>query len=78
MTTQNFNTNHYVRATSLRKRWDISNMTLWRWIQAGKLPQPKYINGKRVWLQSDIEQAEIDLCVDTPDSPWQHKHEANS
>ena len=74
MTTQNFNTNLYVRAPSLLKRWDISDMTLWRWLQAGKLPQPKYINGKRVWLQSEIEQAEESLLSDATDSPWQQNH----
>jgi len=71
MTTQNFSTNPYVRAPSLRKRLGgISDMTLWRWLQAGKIPQPKYMNGKRVWLQSEIEQAEQKMFADETGSPW--------
>lgn len=73
MSTQLFKDQSFVRAPALRDRWEISDMTLWRWLKAGKIPNPKYINGKRVWLQSDIEQAEQAMFADESASPWRMK-----
>ncbi len=35
---------------------DISEMTIWRWVQAGILPQPIKINKRNYWPASAIER----------------------
>ena len=30
--------------------------TIWRWIKAGKFPQPQYINGQRSWREDAIAE----------------------
>jgi predicted DNA-binding transcriptional regulator AlpA len=32
--------NRIYRAASMRKRYDFSDATLWRYIKSGKIPQP--------------------------------------
>lgn len=29
--------------------------TIWRWVKAGKFPQPQYINGQRSWSEASVE-----------------------
>ena len=33
---------------------DISDMTLWRWINARGFPEPVYIARRRFWRESDV------------------------
>lgn len=47
-----------IRARELKKILGItSDATLWRWVRAGKLPEPNYINACRVWRESDLNEA---------------------
>lgn len=41
--------------------------TLNRWIKAGKLPTPKFINKQRYWTMADIEAATDKLMNNFPD-----------
>jgi predicted DNA-binding transcriptional regulator AlpA len=34
---------------------DVSDMTLWRWLQAGAFPKPTYIGRRRFWRASAVE-----------------------
>lgn len=45
----------------VRQRYNISDMTLWRWERDPKLafPQPLRINGRRYWRRADIEAFEL-------------------
>lgn len=58
-----FNQERFIRAKEIRARYDISNVTLHRWIKSGKLPQPQYINSQRVWRASVIEAAEAEMLA---------------
>jgi predicted DNA-binding transcriptional regulator AlpA len=53
-----FNQERFIRAKEIRARYDISNVTLYRWINSGKIPQPQFLNSQRVWKQSVLEAAE--------------------
>ena len=45
-----------IPARAVRARFgDISNMTLWRWVQRGILPPPVKINSRNFWRASDVE-----------------------
>jgi predicted DNA-binding transcriptional regulator AlpA len=49
-------------AAQVRSRYgNISDMTLWRWLQDANLrfPKPLTINGRRYWKISDLEAWEI-------------------
>lgn len=35
---------------------DISQMTLWRWVRDGVLPEPKRINGRDYWFLSQVQE----------------------
>ena len=38
------------------ERVSVTYPTLWRWMQAGKFPRAKDLNGRLIgWLESDIE-----------------------
>jgi predicted DNA-binding transcriptional regulator AlpA len=47
----------YLAAKQLRARYDVSDMTIWRWLDDEKLsfPRPIYINRRRYWKLRDIE-----------------------
>ena len=54
----------FKRSKDLRNRYGVSNVTLWRWVKAGKLPAPRYINGKRVWSVEQIEECDRRILKD--------------
>jgi len=33
---------------------DVSDMTLWRWLQERNFPKPIYIAGRRFWREADV------------------------
>ena len=33
---------------------DVSDMTIWRWVKAGILPEPIKINSRNYWRQSEV------------------------
>jgi len=54
----------YLPSRPLRRRYhDISDMTLWRWLNDDELgfPRPVIINGRRYWLISELEAWESAL-----------------
>lgn len=65
------NDDRLIRAKELKKFLGVSSdATLWRWVRAGKLPEPQYINACRVWRASDLEQPIAALLTDqAPTTP---------
>ncbi len=61
MPTPQFTNDPFVKAAAVTAHFDITDMTLWRWVKIRKFPKPIYINGIRYWKQSEIEQAEKDM-----------------
>lgn len=50
--------NEYLTASNVRKRYgDISDMTLWRWLNDPKLhfPRPIVINRRRLFPRAELE-----------------------
>lgn len=39
-------------------RYDIVDRTVDRWVEAGELPPPIYIRGRRYWLERELERRE--------------------
>jgi predicted DNA-binding transcriptional regulator AlpA len=49
-------TNPMVSARVVRATFsNISDMTLYRWVQQGILPPPVKISGRNYWRESDVE-----------------------
>jgi predicted DNA-binding transcriptional regulator AlpA len=55
----------YANSAKVRRRYDISDMSLWRWLHDQELgfPQPFRINGRRFW-----KVAELIECLSAPRS----------
>lgn len=47
----------YLRVSEVAKIFDISTATVWRWVRAGKLPQPVKICGSTRWKRSTLLEA---------------------
>lgn len=48
-------TDKRLKATAVRALCgDVSDMTLWRWLQERNFPQPIYIAGRRYWKEAEI------------------------
>jgi predicted DNA-binding transcriptional regulator AlpA len=48
-------TDHLITADEVRRlAGGISDMTLWRWLRRGILPQPLHIERRRYWWRSAI------------------------
>lgn len=46
-------------SAEVRRRFGgVSNMTIWRWIEAGILPPPIKINKRNFWPESAIAEAQ--------------------
>jgi len=58
----------FLRTAHIKERYSISNPTVHRWIRAGKLPKPEYLNNQMVWRQSAIEAAEKRLLTAESDA----------
>jgi predicted DNA-binding transcriptional regulator AlpA len=51
-TTRQDNPNIIFGGAELRRRLDVSEMSVWRWVKAGKFPPPDLrINGRRYWRE---------------------------
>jgi len=53
-----FTEERFIGITFLMERYNKSRPTINRWIRAGKLPEPDYLNGRPVWRQSALIAAE--------------------
>jgi predicted site-specific integrase-resolvase len=58
-------TRRFWRSKDLRNRYGCSDPTLYRWTKAGKIPQPQYINGQRIWTDEQVEEADANLISDS-------------
>jgi predicted DNA-binding transcriptional regulator AlpA len=48
----------YLRAAAVRKRYgNISDMTLWRWLNTpqSEFPQPRYFGRRRFWEEAELD-----------------------
>ncbi|RWF71884.1 AlpA family transcriptional regulator [Mesorhizobium sp.] len=45
----------FLQARQVRERYNVSDMTIWRWLRDLEFPQPVYISRYRYWRLSDIE-----------------------
>lgn len=54
----------WLTARHVRDRYDVSDMSLWRWQHRSALgfPPPMRINGVRYWRQADLEVWEESLA----------------
>ncbi|CAN7173788.1 helix-turn-helix transcriptional regulator [Mesorhizobium caraganae] len=50
------NTETFLTAPQVQKRYNITDMTLWRWLKDPELafPQPTVINRRRYFLEADL------------------------
>ncbi|RWA76661.1 MAG: AlpA family phage regulatory protein [Mesorhizobium sp.] len=48
----------FLQARQVRDRYNVSDMTIWRWLREQDFPQPVYIGRLRFWRLSDIEEWE--------------------
>jgi len=49
---------NYIRVRSVAKRLDVSEATVWRWVNEGKLPVPlRPTKRTTIWREDDITQA---------------------
>jgi predicted DNA-binding transcriptional regulator AlpA len=50
----------YLPGRQVRDRYNVSDMTLWRWLRNPKLnfPQPTIINRRRYWAEEELQQWE--------------------
>lgn len=52
----NTKTNRLLPTRAVKARFgDPSNMTIWRWVQRGILPEPVKINGRNYWHETDVD-----------------------
>jgi predicted DNA-binding transcriptional regulator AlpA len=45
----------YLQARQVRERYNVSDMTIWRWLHEQDFPKPIYITRYRYWRLTDIE-----------------------
>jgi predicted DNA-binding transcriptional regulator AlpA len=45
----------FLQARQVRGRYNVSDMTIWRWLRDLEFPQPVYISRYRYWRLCDIE-----------------------
>lgn len=43
---------------ALCERYSVSDRTIDRWLDAGILPSPIYVNRRRYWLEEELERRE--------------------
>lgn len=51
--------NRHITSTQVRKICgNVSDMTIWRWLQDSSIafPKPKYINRRRYWRETDLTE----------------------
>jgi hypothetical protein len=56
----------FLRAAAVRKRYgDITDMTLWRWLNSptSNFPQPKYIKRRRFWDEAVLDDYDRQCAV---------------
>lgn len=59
MSTKELKGKAWVPARRVRARYgEISDMTLWRWLNDPDMgfPKPRYINRRRYWLEDELDE----------------------
>jgi predicted site-specific integrase-resolvase len=51
---------HKLTCRALQERYGVVDKTIDRWVQAGVLPAPMYINRRRYWDADEIEHRDRD------------------
>ena len=47
----------FLNAAAVKRRYSISEPTLWRWLRDGVFPRPdRIIAGRRFWLETTLER----------------------
>lgn len=54
----NFRSVRKITSRVLCERYDVVTRTIDRWVEAGILPEPEYINSIRYWDQDEVEERE--------------------
>lgn len=44
----------YKSTPTLCREFEVSPVTIWRWVKSGRLPEPRKINGQNRW-PADVE-----------------------
>ena len=57
MTTSAIEATEWLRSRDLLRRYGVSDVTLWRWVKAGKFPAPTRLGSTRslFWARGAIE-----------------------
>jgi predicted site-specific integrase-resolvase len=45
-----------VNSRTLKERYPVCDRTISRWVQAGILPKPVVINGRRYWNEAELDE----------------------
>lgn len=48
----------YLSDKTLAERYEVHRASIWRWVQAGKFPNPIKVVGSTRWKLADVEQWE--------------------
>jgi predicted site-specific integrase-resolvase len=46
----------YLPAKPVAERYGVCDRTIERWVAAGDLPSPVYIQGRRYWNEAELDQ----------------------
>jgi DNA-binding transcriptional MerR regulator len=46
----------WLPAQAVASRYGVSDRTVDRWVEAGVLPKPMYIQGRRYWDEAELAQ----------------------
>ncbi|OBQ46057.1 helix-turn-helix transcriptional regulator [Halodesulfovibrio spirochaetisodalis] len=52
-----------LRLSQVQEILPVSKSTIWRYIQAGKLPKPKKLGRSALWVKEDVENAVRQLIL---------------
>lgn len=54
--TSSINNKQFLRPADVTKLYGLSRATIWRWIQQGKLPEPKRLSSRMVgWPREQLD-----------------------
>ena len=47
---------HLLHVRAVCARYGVSDRTIDRWVEAGELPKPMYIQGRRYWSAESLDE----------------------
>ncbi|MDJ0613984.1 MAG: hypothetical protein QNJ29_09925 [Rhizobiaceae bacterium] len=54
----------YRKSRHLQERYQVTDMTIWRWVQNGLLAKPLYINRQRYWTEDQLSEFEARMATE--------------